>query len=149
MASAADHELPAASHWVLGRKPGPKGIAVNVVLTSKGCWGVGWCKAAVFILLRPCGLCFAQVDPDGYLCRVSCLQQGSRVFCQLYGERGSDLCCGMPWENGKDLAVWSVLEQTMGQYFPALKHFCSVATCLVLSHPHVLNPVGGWNKQVL
>lgn len=51
--------------------------------------------------------------------------------------------------NGKDLAVWSVLEQTMGQYFPALKHFCSVATCLVLSHPHVLNPVGGWNKQVL
>lgn len=41
MASAADHELPAASHWVLGRKPGPKGIAVNIVLTSKGvsgCW---------------------------------------------------------------------------------------------------------------
>lgn len=92
MASAADHELPAASHWVLGRKPGPKGIAVNVVLTSKGCWGVGWCKAAVFILLRPCGLCFAQVDPDGYLWRVSCLQLDSRGFSSSCMGNGALIC---------------------------------------------------------
>lgn len=39
MASTADDELPTASHWVLGRKPGPKGIAVNIVLTSKGLSG--------------------------------------------------------------------------------------------------------------